>query len=215
MKPSDIEKSAQLIWNYHHLRHRLEPADVICVLCSHDPRVAEHGAKLFRQGWAPWILFSGREGKLTEGLYEKPEAEHFADVAESLGVPRFRMLIEDQATNTGENVVFSLRLLAAHNLPADRLILVQKPFMERRTYATFRKHCPDRWCAVTSPRIAWRDYPTRQLTRKHLINVMVGDLQRIRLYAERGFQIPQPIPPKVWKAYEALVAAGYDRHLMT
>jgi hypothetical protein len=42
---------------------------------------------------------------------------------------------------------------------------------------------------------------------------MVGDLQRIRNYPDRGFQIHQDIPENVWQAYEALVLAGYDKYL--
>jgi hypothetical protein len=43
---------------------------------------------------------------------------------------------------------------------------------------------------------------------------MVGDLQRIREYPARGFQIPQDIPDDVWEAYLELVKAGFDRHLI-
>jgi hypothetical protein len=46
-----------------------------------------------------------------------------------------------------------------------------------------------------------------------VINLMVGDLQRIRIYPEKGFQIPQEIPDEVWAAYEKLVAWGFDKHL--
>ena len=42
---------------------------------------------------------------------------------------------------------------------------------------------------------------------------VVGDLQRIRLYPEKGFQIRQEIPDDVWAAYEVLVDSGYDRYL--
>jgi hypothetical protein len=42
---------------------------------------------------------------------------------------------------------------------------------------------------------------------------MVGDLQRIKIYPEKGFQIAQEIPDDVWQAYEQLVAMGFDRHL--
>jgi hypothetical protein len=41
-----------------------------------------------------------------------------------------------------------------------------------------------------------------------------GDLQRIKLYPERGFQIAQDIPEDVWSAYEQLVHAGYDKFLI-
>jgi len=40
------------------------------------------------------------------------------------------------------------------------------------------------------------------------------DLQRIRLYPQKGFQIAQHIPDDVWHAYESLVAAGYGKHLI-
>jgi hypothetical protein len=43
---------------------------------------------------------------------------------------------------------------------------------------------------------------------------MVGDLQRIRVYPEKGYQIPQEIPDEVWTAYEELIAAGFDQHLV-
>jgi hypothetical protein len=44
---------------------------------------------------------------------------------------------------------------------------------------------------------------------------MVGDLQRIRLYPAKGFQIYQDIPEEVWAAGEEPIRAGYDRHLVT
>ena len=47
-----------------------------------------------------------------------------------------------------------------------------------------------------------------------VVSIMVGDLQRIRLYPQKGFQIAQDIPDDVWHAYESLVAAGYDKHLI-
>jgi hypothetical protein len=47
-----------------------------------------------------------------------------------------------------------------------------------------------------------------------VIGIMVGDLQRIRTYPARGFQIPQEIPEDVWDAFEQLVAAGYNKHLV-
>jgi hypothetical protein len=43
---------------------------------------------------------------------------------------------------------------------------------------------------------------------------MVGDLQRIRLYPEKGFQIYQEIPENVMKAYEQLISMGFNKHLI-
>ena len=44
--------------------------------------------------------------------------------------------------------------------------------------------------------------------------MMMGDLQRIKLYPEKGFQVYQEIPDDVWAAYEELVAMGFDKQLV-
>ncbi len=95
---------------------------------------------------------------------------------------------------------------------------MQKPYMERRTYATFVKQWPtgdgeEVAFSVTSPELGWEDYPNRDNPRDLVINIMTGDLVRIREYPAKGFQIPQEIPPEVWSAAERLIAAGYDSHL--
>ena len=43
---------------------------------------------------------------------------------------------------------------------------------------------------------------------------MVGDLQRIQVYPEKGFQIFQEIPDEVLEAYQKLVKLGYTKHLL-
>lgn len=49
---------------------------------------------------------------------------------------------------------------------------------------------------------------------EHVVNIMIGDLQRILEYPKRGFQIEQEIPANVWSAYEELVRRGYNKHLL-
>ncbi len=44
---------------------------------------------------------------------------------------------------------------------------------------------------------------------------MVGDLERIREYPKLGFQVEQDIPEEVWQAFERLIEAGYDKHLLS
>jgi uncharacterized SAM-binding protein YcdF (DUF218 family) len=213
----EIRELALKVWNYHRLGHPLERADAILVLCSHDVVVAERGAHLFLEGWAPLLIFSGGLGVITRHMWSEPEARQFAAVARRMGVPEEALLIEDQSTNTGENILFTRRLLSERGIRAEKFILVQKPYMERRAYATFRKLWPEKEVVVTSPEVSFDEYFEGRagtgLSKEQTISVMVGDLQRIRLYAERGFQIPQEIPDEVWAAYEELVRAGYDRHL--
>src|SRR5262245_19031964 len=134
-----IRALAEVIWRYHRLDHQLAPADAILVLCSHDKIVAERGADLFLEGWAPLLVFSGGLGSITRRLWDEPEADQFARIAVARGVPADRILVENRSTNTGENVLFTRRLLEERAIDPARFILVQKPYMERRSYATFRK----------------------------------------------------------------------------
>jgi uncharacterized SAM-binding protein YcdF (DUF218 family) len=213
-----ILRFAQVLWDYHHVGHVLSPAEAIMVLCSHDTRVAERAAELFLEGMAPLLILSGGLGTITRQLMTMPEAEAFAAIAEKAGVPRACMLLEDKSTNTGENVAFTRRLLGERGLEIRRFILVQKPYMERRTYATFRKVWPEPEIAVTSPQVPMeeylRGYSHPSMNAADVISIMVGDLQRIRVYPKLGFQIPQEIPDEVWQAYEQLVAAGFDSRLV-
>jgi Uncharacterized conserved protein len=213
-----IKALVERVWNYHRLDHQISRADVILVLCSHDTIVAERGAQLFLEGWAPLLIFSGGLGAITRQFWSEPEADQFASIAVGLGIPRERILIENRSTNTGENVLFTKRLLAEKGLDPQTFIVVQKPYMERRSYATFKKVWPEKDVIVTSPQLSLDEYLERYshetLSKDDVISIMIGDLQRIRLYPEKGFQIHQDIPADVWHAFDELVKAGYDKHLI-
>jgi uncharacterized SAM-binding protein YcdF (DUF218 family) len=213
-----IRALVERIWRYHQLNHELRKADAILVLCSHDRAVAKRGAQLFLEGWAPLLIFSGGLGSITKRLWREPEADQFASIAVEMGVPREHILIENRSTNTGENIQFTKQLLAGQELDPHTFIVVQKPYMERRSYATFRQLWPEKEVLVTSPRASLDEYlagySNSSLTSDDVISIMVGDLQRIQVYPARGFQIRQEIPKDVLEAYDELVRAGYDTHLL-
>lgn len=214
MITNEVITLAQKIWDYHHVNNSLEKSDCILVLGSHDTRVAERAALLFLEGWAPLLIFSGGLGRLTEDMWTETEADKFAKIAIEMGVPKEAILIENKSTNTGENILFTQQLLHRHNLDPQSFIVVQKPYMERRSYATFKKHWPDKELIVTSPQISFLDYPNDEISLEKVIHIMLGDLQRIKIYAEKGFQIYQPIPHDIWGAFEKLVKLGYNEHLI-
>ncbi|KAL7944284.1 DUF218 domain-containing protein [Trichoderma barbatum] len=208
-------KDATLVYNYHRMNMPLRPADAIFCLCSLDTRIAAHAAQLYLDGLAPYLIYSGDSGILTKGLFTEPEAEVFAAIAREMGVPEDRIIVEPKARNTGENVRFTHALLQEKGLDFKSLVLVQKPYMERRTYATFRKQWPDEATlfTVSSPPLSFDEYPDASNPRDLVTSIMVGDLIRIREYPACGFQIEQEIPDEVWEAGQRLVEAGYNQHL--
>ena len=214
MIDSETISLAKILWDFHLMKHKITQADCILALGSHDLRVADRAAELYLQGFAPLLVFSGGLGNFTQGMWTEPEADKFAKIAVKHGVPPKAILVENKSTNTGENILFTQRLLQAHNVNPSSFIVVQKPYMERRSYATFKKHWPDKQVVVTSPLISFEDYPNEEIPLERVINIMVGDLERIKFYPAKGFQIHQDIPDKVWQALERLVEKGYNQHLM-
>jgi uncharacterized SAM-binding protein YcdF (DUF218 family) len=210
----EILVEARKLWDYHHLYHVPAPSDCILVLGSLDLRVAGRGAELYLAGLAPIIIFSGGLGNITTGMWKDPEADLFARIAMDMGVPSEAIFIENKSTNTGENILFTQRLLGEKGLHPQQFLLVQKPYMERRSFATFKKHWPDKELLVTSPQIPFEEYPTAEMPMEQVIDLMVGDLQRIRIYPAKGFQISQEIPDGVGSAYEKLVGWGFTKYLV-
>lgn len=218
---TEVIEHAHAIWNYHHMNMEISPAELIFGLGSIDTQTAHRCAQLFKDGYAPLIVFSGGVAHAHDELrttWEKPEAVIFANEAVKHGVPRSNILIEDKATNTGENITFTYQLLKSKHIDPKSIILVQKPYMERRTYTTFAKQWPDKETTfmVTSPQISFKDYlfnaPTDE--QEKIINLMVGDLDRIIEYPKKGFQIEQKVPEEILMAYEKLKEAGFTKHLL-
>jgi uncharacterized SAM-binding protein YcdF (DUF218 family) len=209
---------ARIIWNYHRLDEAPVPAGVIVALGTNDLRVAEFAASLYLRGYAPTVLFSGgmaHPGDLLETHWEKTEAEMFAETAERRGVPAERILLETRAVNTAENLRFSRELLAARGIRPRNILIAVKPFMQRRTRATLAVEWPEMEAAVVSPDLTLDAYFTPELTPDKIVNIMIGDLQRLWVYAKRGWSAPQEIPAEVEEAYRRLIALGFTQHLLS
>jgi uncharacterized SAM-binding protein YcdF (DUF218 family) len=211
---NDVRSLAQVLWDYHYLDLGLQPVDFVLALGSHDQRVATASAKYILDGIANLLVTTGGYGKVTRHIWGTTEGVKFAEIARGLGVPEEKILVEDTATNTGENVTRVRDLLAREKIPVRSGLLVTKPYMRRRAFATASKQWPEvRWF-VSSPNFLMKDYPDKEVPEERMIELMVGDLQRIKLYADNGLQIPQEIPNHVWQAYEELVKRKFDRFVI-
>lgn len=205
---------AHTVWDYHLLGIEPQPSDLILVLGSNDLRVADRAAELYAQGISGRIVVSGKIGQLTNGLFARTEAEVFAERMVALGVPARALILEKEATNTGENARFTRRLLEGLGIAVRTAVGVQKPFMERRTFATIARQWPELAFTVTSPRLGFEAWCAGAVSREEVISTMVGDLQRVIEYPKLGFQIAQAVPDAVLAAMEGLIRLGYDRHLL-
>jgi uncharacterized SAM-binding protein YcdF (DUF218 family) len=204
------------IWEYHLLRQEPIPADVIIAMGTNDVRVAEFAADLYKRGYGSTLVCSGglaHENDLLATPWEKTEAEMYAEAAESRGVPHKKILLETRAKNTAENIRFSRDLIGKHIQPRN-IIVVVKPFMQRRVWATWAVEWPEMPATVASPGMTLDEYFTSELSPDKVINILVGDLQRIWIYARRGWSAPQRIPVGVLEAYQTLIELGFTKHLI-
>ena len=216
MKTTD-KQLAQTLWDYMILDHPLEKADCILGLGSTDLRTAEWCAELFHEMYAPVVVFTGARGRMARDVFVENEAEVFAKVAKSREVPESAIIVESHAMNTGENIRFSYDALKNANKLPRKLILVTKPYMLRRAYATFKMQWPDKNCKIICSAIdeSFEEYcEDEKYPFSYVVNVMVGDLQRIIEYPALGFQIPQDVPQEVLDAYNELLKRGYTKQLM-
>ena len=207
----------QIIWDYLCLHEEPKKADVIVGFGNFNTDIAARAAELYLKGYAPKILFTGGLGRNTEGLLPESEALRFARTAMACGVPEDDIILEDKSRNTKENIDFTREILESRGIPHAHILGVHQPFMERRIVAAMGVYWPEQSFSVTCPQVTIPEYLKRAkeqgISENASVSVIVGDFQRIELYAKLGYQLPQYIPPEAWQAYHALVAMGYDTQL--
>ncbi len=115
----------------------LSKCDAIVVISGGDTtaRLAE-GVNLYKDGWAPKIIFSGAaaQGEISNALAMKREAL-------TRGALESEILIEEESTTTEENARFVAELITNNDIKS--IILVTSPYHQRRAYNHFRKELGD------------------------------------------------------------------------
>jgi hypothetical protein len=212
--PADVLEATQVLWDYHDMHHELRPTDVGVGLGSHDLGVATYTAELYQQHMFPLIVFTGANAPTTVERFPHGEAIHYTEHAQELGVPADDIIVEAQATNTGENIVLTRAALAERGIVPTSATLISRPYQQRRAYATCRKIWPELDVICTSLPLPLAEYVETIGDVDRVLNMLVGDTQRIEIFAERGFAVPRPMPDKVKQAYEDLVQHGYAARLL-
>ncbi|WP_329306491.1 YdcF family protein [Streptomyces sp. NBC_01260] len=205
---------AQTLWDYHQMHHEPRPCSVAIGLGSHDLGVADTAVDLYKRGMAPLIVFTGATSPTTRERMPRGEAVHYRERALELGVPSSAVLVEPKAHNTGENIRFSRSLLEKAGVNVASVLLISKPYEERRGYATARKLWPDVEIVSASMPLQLSDYVESIGNARLVFDMLVGALQRLRHYPQRGFMISQAMPEDVVRAYERLCNAGFRSRLV-
>ncbi|WP_330181861.1 YdcF family protein [Nocardia sp. NBC_01503] len=214
--PPELRDDVETLWDYSQMHHEPRAVDLGIGLGSHDRDVPVYTSELYHRGLFPKIVFTGANAPSTVDQFPRGEAVHFRERALELGVPDSAILVEPRATNTGENVDFTRALIEGHK-DSSRIrsvMLISRPYQQRRSYAICRKRWPEVEVTCASRPLPLDEYINHIGDLARVINMLVGDTQRLWVYPANGWAIAQAIPEAVRKAFSHLVDAGFDRRLL-
>lgn len=204
-----IKRSSEL-WNYMSSFDRQEKCDAVVVCCSYDLRVCDHACNLIKSGLSETLVLSGNTGNWTKHIWSTPEANVFRDRALSNGIDDNQIIIEQQATNFGENIMLSKNLL-----PNAKIVtFVSKPNSLLRVKLTAEARWPEITSYVSCPTINFPREISNVVGILGIINEIVGDIERIQEYPRLGFQVPHDLPKSILDAWSYLIEQGFTEHLM-
>lgn len=208
----------QILWDFLVMEDSLVKSDIIIGFGSNDIMVAHRAANIYKLNYAPLILFTGGLGKGTADSWNEKEADLFARIAMDDGVPPEKIVIENRSTNTGENIRFSKELLHDRGITVNFATIVHQPNMGRRIYAALRKQWADINIQIAPSNCTLKEYihnlEATGVDENEIFSNIVGDFQRIDVFAKKGYQIEQSIPEKAWQAFYSLCESGYTKYII-
>ncbi|MCR3718365.1 MULTISPECIES: YdcF family protein [Prauserella salsuginis group] len=213
--PGPVRADVETLWDFHRVDDPLQPADVAVGLGSHDGGVAVHAAELYRRGLFPLLVFTGATKPTTAGRFPRGEAVHFREIAIRHGVPDEAVHIETEATSTVQNIDNTRALLTAEGVTPRSVLLVSRPYQQRRAQAVAAARWPGVDIRCSGARQDLDTYLAAIGEPDLVAAMLVGDTQRLELQSRSGEIAPAHIPGDVRRAYERLVAAGYTDRLIT
>ncbi len=213
----EIIKSLKVIWNYMNLNQKITKCDIIIGCGCTNLEIPTKCAQLYHEGYAPKILFVGGYGKITKNAFKKPEALLFKEIALKEGVNKKDIYVETKSTNTGDNFKNALKIIKKYNLKANKVLIVHNKFNERRTISCAKTILKDKELYITSPDSTFKEF-IKKLESKNISDVIsniVGDIERIMVYPEFGWQVKNKVPKSVLNAYNYLISLGFTKFLIT
>lgn len=215
------EKDAlKIIWNYMVLEEPIQKCDLILGCGCANLSIPVKCSELLKQGYGKNILFTGGFGKITKNTFSKPEADRYKEIALKEGIKEEQIYVENQSQNTGDNFRFSLYLIREKQIKSDKILIVHNKLSERRTLATAKCIMKGKQIFITSPAGTFEEY-IEKLEKKTLearsdsISLLIGDVQRMVIFPQFGWQMVQEVPKEVLESYEFLKRKGHTKYLFT
>lgn len=183
------------ITDFIFVEHDLKKADIIFIPGSACGELAVTAARLWREGYAPLVLPSGKYGKLA-GKCTIPgfdtEWDFLRGILLKEGVEEAAVLEEREATYTYENAIFSRRVTDARGLDIQRAILCCQSYHARRSLLYYEILYPDTEFIVCPTKTRGIDRDNWYRSRKG-IDLVLGELERcgsqfheiVKEYAEK------------------------------
>ncbi len=202
----DYLPELELIWDAlvrrDDLPHR---ADAIVVGGCKDLGLAERAAELYHDGVSGLIVVSGHK---PEGL-AVTEAQLLSQKCLELGVPSSAILLEEQATNTGQNITLSAAMIKDRLVEVRDIVLVHMPFTTLRFLATAEAQwpAPQPKFYTACQSISFENY-CKENGLEATAWEMLGDFKRMDEYVTQGYQTRQNIPESAKDAFEKIMGSG-------
>ena len=215
----ELINALKIMWDYLNLNMPLQKADLIIGCGCRNLKIPQRCAELYSKDYGKNILFCGGYGKLT-GDFIKPEAEIFKDIAIENGIPQNKIFVETKSTNTGDNFKFSLEIIEKNNLKFDKILIVHNTLAARRTLNCAKAVIPNKNIRITGINNTFdrfieilKNMDTENATNN--ISVIVGDIQRIIIFPQFGWQIEDEVPEEVIENYNILKRRGFNKYIVS
>jgi hypothetical protein len=193
-------------------------ADVVIGFGHFDRKIPEQCADLVAGGIVDRVIFAGGSGVGSPGL-ELPESHFFRRVFRDRlpDFPDSSMVVEDRSTNTAENIVHCIELMSERP-PEWRFgggirsaILVANAYRQRRVWLTCLVHLPGVQLYNCPPAVDYRTERAMFAERGEELNAhLVGEIDRLARYADRGWIVREPVPEGVLAAARRLRRSPED-----
>lgn len=215
MYSNDVLNMARKIYDYMNIRDaKIEKSDLIAGFGHFDIKIPQHCASLYQKNLSRKILFTGGRGAGSADMKEAEAVEFKNELLRVLpAFPEKDLILESESTNTGENITFSEKILKGldpgftFGQGIGAVIAVASPYRQKRVHLALKKLFPRVKVYNSPPESAFEDEMKLFCDKgEDLVKHLIGELERIKVYPEKGFIEYEEIPDEIGDIYRELRA---------